>query len=532
MIPTAVRALAMLVLFAAGCVPTYGGTITRRVGGEARRGIFVSPFSYEHFIRGELAYLAGDLHRAREEYELARAGPEDDPLLVARLADVTDRLGREAEAFALLDQGERLDPRSELIWLSRGRIHERHGRVAEAIDAYSRALSVAPRSEEGPLALAALLRTQGDPERADAVLERYLRRARGAGAARARLALAIEHARAQEAADAVRALLEVAPARSDEVRRAARAALEANRPELAQQLLNALPERESDRELRLRAAIEAGDHDSAEGLLASWMPDTPAELLVVARGYLSIGMPDRAAELARVAIHSDGGAPARLVLGQALRAQGRLGEAAEVLSTIRPGSGAWTDARLELAEALSEAGRPALAAELLARADAVRPDPRLRLALSNARMDAGDVQGALAALSSDEPRVRAAKAELLERLGRIDEAASIYATLVDATDPRTRARARIERAWREGNRERALAALAEWTERTPEDLLARARLAELLAESGHVAKAREIATATLPLAIDAPLRRRLSALTTDEDEARLQDGARAVASPS
>src|SRR5690606_32400366 len=99
---------------------------------EARTGIFVSPFSYEHFVRGELAYLRGDLRQAREEYMLARAGPEDDPLLIARLADVLDRLDREAEALALLREGEALDPESELIWLARGRIAERRGRVDEA----------------------------------------------------------------------------------------------------------------------------------------------------------------------------------------------------------------------------------------------------------------------------------------------------------------------------------------------------------------------------------------------------------------
>lgn len=508
------RALVILAVLVAGCGPRYDATITRRVGGEVRRGIFVSPFSYEHFVRGELAYLAGDLRRAREEYQLARAGPEDDPLLIARLADVLDRLGHEAEAIALLREGEALDPDSELVWLTRGRIHERHARMDEAREAYSRALSVAPRSEEGPLALAALLRREGEPEEADAVLERYLERARGAGAARARLALAIEHGQAQAAADAVRSLLEVAPARSDEVRSAVRAALEAGQPELAQRLLAALPEVEADRALRLRAALEAGDRDRAEGLLASWMPETPPELVEVAGGYLAIGMPDRAVELARVAVRSDGGTPARLVLGRALRAQGRLGEAAEVLASIEPGSGAWPDGPIELAETLEAAGRPALAAEVLGRAHAERQDVRLAIALSGARARAADAPGALSALEGDDPRLRAARAELLERLGRVDEAASVYATLADAADPRVRARARIERAWREGDREGALAQLAEWTERAPEDLLARARRAELLAELGRHPEAREVAGAALPLAVDPPLRQRLSALVT------------------
>ena len=141
--------LTLVVLASIGCGPQYGaGAITRRLDGQPRTGIFVSPFSYEHFVRGELAYVAGDLRQAREEFLLARAGPEDDPLLIARLADVLDRLGREEEALAVLREGDALDPESELIWLTRGRIHERRGRIEEAKEAYSRALSLAPRSED------------------------------------------------------------------------------------------------------------------------------------------------------------------------------------------------------------------------------------------------------------------------------------------------------------------------------------------------------------------------------------------------
>src|SRR5690606_28861175 len=81
-------------------------------------------------------------------------------------------------------------------------------------------------------------------------------------------------------------------------------------------------------------------------------------------GHLALGTPARAAELARVAVRGDGGPPARLGLGRALRAQGRLGEAAEVLASIEPGSGAWPDGPIELAETLEAAGRPALAAEV------------------------------------------------------------------------------------------------------------------------------------------------------------------------
>lgn len=488
-----------------GCGAGGAPLVTRRVAGEVRTGIFVSPFSYEHFLRGELAELRGDLREAAREYELARAGPEDDPLLVARLADVQDRLGREEQALALLRVGDELDPASELVWLTRGRIHERHARVEDAIEAYSRAAAVAPGSEQGPLALSALLRAHGRASEADAVLARYLERARGAGAARARLRLAIENGEPQAAADAVHALLDAAPARADEVRAAAVTALDAGQPELALRLLAAVPEREEDRPLRLRAALGARDRGRAEAVLAGWMPEGPEALLQVARGYLDVGMPARAVELARVALSANAGAEARLVLGRALREAGRLDQSAAVLASIERGSGAWPEGPIELARTLRAAGRPALAAEVLARAGAEVP---LRLALAEARAEAGDDAGALAALSGDEPPIRAARAAWLDRLGRVDEAAATYAQLEGSTE----ARAQAEAALAAGDRERALALLAAHAERAPEDLLARARHAELLAAAGRHDEARRLAGALLPLALEAPLRARLLAL--------------------
>ena len=515
--PVAVRLLGLLAgLAMSGCIGFgRGPTIRRTVGGQERAGIFVSPYSYEHFLRGELAAVAGDLQLASEEYRLARAGPEDDPLLIARLADVVDQLGREDEALALLAQGDELDPSSELIALARGQVHERHGRLAEAIEAYSRAASVAPGSESGPIALSAALRAEERPDEADAVLQRYLERGHGAGAARARLALAIEHEDAQAAAEAVRALLEVAPARAFEVRAAVRTALDADRPELAARLIAGLPDVAEDRSLRLRVAIASGDDDRAEGLLASWMPRGPGELIEVADGYLAIGIPARAIELAQVALSADGGAPARLVLGRALHAAGRLGEAASALAGIEPGSQAWPAAPTELARVLADAGMPALAADVLAHAMHRRGSPELALALSEAREEAGDADGAIAEIERDALALRAARAELLDRLGREGTAEAFAALPSDRPElsTRVRARAAAERQWREGEREAAIASLSAWTDRAPEDLRARARLAEMLSEAGRAEPARTLAAATLRMVTDDALEARLHVIT-------------------
>ncbi|MGE3633449.1 MAG: hypothetical protein AB7P00_26350 [Sandaracinaceae bacterium] len=475
-----------------GCGGIGGGyPITRTVGGHARAGVYIPPESYEHFIRGELAVASGDLRAAAREYEAARSGSAGDPYLVARLADVRDRLGQEQQALSLLDEAEARDHESEPVLLARGAIAERHERWDDAESAYERASAGAPESDAPVLALAELLRRRARAEEADADLERYAVHARGPGAARARLALAIESGDPHAAMEAVRALLEVAPARADEVREAARVALAHDRPEIAARLLAALPDDETNRELRLDALIAARRYDDAATLLGGWMPEGPEELLRVADGYLAIGDPARARDLAEVAARGEGGPRAQLAIGRALAAMGDRGRAATVLSAIGPGTGAWPDAPIALADVLRDAGLPARAAEVLARARTRGDDPRLARALASAREADGDVEGALQALAGEAFAVDRAGA--LDRAGRFADSARLWVTIdpepddpepgdpePDGLDARARARARAERAAAAGQRDEAVRVMRAWVERAPEDAAARARLEQLL----------------------------------------------------
>lgn len=466
-------------LLLSGCTGLLGaGEVTRTVGGQARRGIFVSPYSYEHFLRGELAYAAGDWAHAAEEFRAARAGPEDDPFLIARLADCFDRLGREAQALSLLEEGESLDPDSELVHLARGHIHARHERIEEATAAFARASAAAPESEAGPLALSAMLRDD-HPSEANAVLERYLARvgdrSAGAGAARARLRLFVERGDALGAVEAVRQILRVAPTRAPEIRDAVQTALDRDRPELALRLSRALPPQDAPT-VQLEAALAAGETELARGLVAGWMPSDTAGVVRVAEVTLALGDNARAVELARVAVASEGGAPAALVLGRALRANGERAEAARVLATIEPGSQAWPAAPIELAETLADIGAPALAAEVLAEAHRRRAGPELLIAWGRARGRAGDVDGALETLAGDAPSLVAARAHVLEAAGR--DADAVYRQLpADAPEvhERDRIRAQAEQRWDEGHTDAARALLDAWIARAPEDRATRAR---------------------------------------------------------
>ncbi|MFW6050787.1 MAG: tetratricopeptide repeat protein, partial [Myxococcota bacterium] len=164
------RWMLLLAAAAAGCAGTPAPEVARVMGGERREQTFVSPYAYEWYVRGELAAAHGDLEAAARAFQRARSGPEDDPYVIARLADVLDRLGRRGEAERVLDEGLALDPASEAVWLARARIARRHDALGDALEAYHQAEQAAPASPEAPLELAELLREAGRPGRAAAVL--------------------------------------------------------------------------------------------------------------------------------------------------------------------------------------------------------------------------------------------------------------------------------------------------------------------------------------------------------------------------
>lgn len=357
----------LLSLTLIGCGMGSGYVIERTVGGEQRLGTFVAPHSYEHFVLGELARERGAYAEAIEHYELARAGAEDDPLLIARLADVRDRIGDRAGADRAIEDGMRLNDRAEAIWMARAEIAERRGQSDRAIESYARAAELGEGDEAPLLALARVLRDRGSLDRADAVLEEWIARAAdGASAARARLALALSRGDARAAGLAALELARRSPAHAREVLASARATLEAGHPTLAHRIVALVPEGAVPRAFRLEVALAAGERSEAEGLLASWAPEAPSDLLEAARAWIDLGDPEQAAELAIVARARGAGTQAQVVLAYARLAQGRTGEAAAIAAAIPLDAEGGERARALIAEVLAREGLPALAAEVSA----------------------------------------------------------------------------------------------------------------------------------------------------------------------
>jgi Tfp pilus assembly protein PilF len=332
---------AMWVYFAlgfGGCAhsPVHQAPVVLSADGQTAAGArpaavrFVSPYTYEWFIRAELFVAQGDLAQAADAYRRALAGADEDPLVVARLALTLDAMGEAEDAQAQLAHGDTLDPESEAIWLARGEIAERHADRATAIAAYQRAQDFAPHSARPTLALARLL--SDAPERALAVLRQFRLHNERWQPQRIRVELAIalrEHdlTRAVEGLNMLRA---ISFATALETEAVARLAFDQQRRWLARELLGEVSDRIVDRALWLRVSIAAGDVTSAKRVLAQATIDELGGMDAMAGYYLALGDAERAAELAALSLARGASDSATVTL---LRATGLHALAAEVERT-------------------------------------------------------------------------------------------------------------------------------------------------------------------------------------------------------
>lgn len=326
---------------------------------------FVSPYSYEHFARGELAFARGDYAEAAEHYREALAA-DDDPLVLARLAEALAAAGDPAGADDTLSDGFALDPDSEALWLARGAILERRADVDGALAAYARAQDSAADSSAGTLALVRLLSSHGANERAAAVLARIEKR--GAGGARVAVERALANADVDALTAAVTQWLRVGPVDVATLQRCARALLDTGRPALGSRLIAGVPEASRDPALALRALVDTARFDEAAALLAREPPDAFGGALVVAEAYLRIGKPAAALEAldALAATTTEDTPNARVLRGEAALALGHWLDAAKLFASVPPASLHRARALAGLAQVLRAQGLDALAAEVAA----------------------------------------------------------------------------------------------------------------------------------------------------------------------
>ncbi len=343
------------------CAPkTY--TVARTIDGQREVGTFVSPFAYEHFVRAELAAGEED-GEAVELYELARAGAADDAYVASRQAEAEIRLGRLDAAERTLAEAEALEPDTEELWLATADLRLARDDGEGAMEALVRAARLDPSSPTPVLRIAERLAEDGAAQRALALLAEGPQN--HPAVLRAQFALALERRDAGRAASAAERLAARVPLMVSELVRAARAALDAERPALAARLLAspALDREPGVPTLRIETLLALGEMEAAEALLLSTSPDALGGRGEAARLLLALGRPEMARDMAAVGL-SDAEPGAATALGDALLELEGPGPAAGAFAEARGIAEPRSRAREGLAEALAASGRPALGAEI------------------------------------------------------------------------------------------------------------------------------------------------------------------------
>ena len=166
---------------------------------------FVSPHSYENYIRAEVLAQRGDWAGAVAAYDQALAGAEVDAYLLTRYARALDQQGLMGDATAALSEALALSPDDPAVHTELANYYARHGDSTHAFGEYERALSLSPHALAPALALADLLDKQGAPDRAQATLQRFVASNPEFGVqnAEATLALALRQQDADAAFEAI-----------------------------------------------------------------------------------------------------------------------------------------------------------------------------------------------------------------------------------------------------------------------------------------------------------------------------------------
>jgi hypothetical protein len=152
----------LLLPLALGCGARTSSEVPRTLRGVTLRGAFVPPSAYEAYVRGELLLAEGRPAEAAAQLELATTAPEEDPYLLARLAHAQLLAGKRPQAEQTLERAYALDRCHEQVWLMHGELAATRGADDEARAAFAKASACAPGSDEGVLALSALLAERGD----------------------------------------------------------------------------------------------------------------------------------------------------------------------------------------------------------------------------------------------------------------------------------------------------------------------------------------------------------------------------------
>jgi tetratricopeptide (TPR) repeat protein len=213
-------------------------------------------------LEAELALARGRPDEASRALRKAYDLKPSDSLVASRLAGALLEAGRLDEAEELLHGLEPLERKPELLYL-RGRLAERRGRLAEALDFYTKATALAPHREDYHLARGLAAQALGKPKEAEEALRTALREGPGLLDAYGALAhLLLSQGRSREVIYMLASVVRWNPQRADLGLLLAQAWSRQGRPRQAHKLVRRLLEDHPDDPAVRRAArglgIEAG----------------------------------------------------------------------------------------------------------------------------------------------------------------------------------------------------------------------------------------------------------------------------------
>lgn len=468
----------IFLLVVAACTPPTLRTVPRVVDGKVEHGRFVAPYAYEWFIEGEVSAANGRHDEAAMAFEAAAAAPADDVLLIARLAEEYELSGASRRADRTLTLARRFYPDSARVALAVGRIEEHRGNADAALSSFAHAQELARTWDAPVIAIAETLIATGRANRAKAILLEYVGSSFGTRSEDAHRVLINLARRMGDAETLARALaLDPTSTPTGRARAAGKLALESGQPALSARMVAVALDTPENVTLWLRALIESGDREQAVAFLSAAKSKRVGGLVEHVDLLLEVGEIDRALRLLEGAAASP---RVDYSKGRALLARGNYVDAAIVLGDVPLGSASYEASRIALAECSRSQDRQGAAAEALSQVP--HESLAVRTMLAAIHLEEDDLRGGLRLFDPRRPAERAALAELFERAGRFEEAAAYYAnvTVVDADDPRLRARVAAEQLASHGHPGGAIAVLERWTALAPDDLYARVRLIELL----------------------------------------------------
>lgn len=473
----------IFLLGVAACASPAMRTVPRVVDGEVENGPFVSPYAYEWFIEGEALAARGQHGQAAMAFENAAAAPNDDVLLMTRLAEEYELSGAYRRADRALSLARRNYPSSARVALAQGRILRSRGAEADALSSFAHAMDLAPIWDEPVLEMAVSLNAAGHLQRASSVLLDYAENNPASRSARVQKFL-LELAREAEDPRLYERALVLDPSSTAESRaeEAGAMSLEAGRPAMAARILGQALDSPKNTELWIRALAQSGDRDRAADFLAKARRDQIEGDLWRAEWLVELGDAQRALELLQAL---SGSPKVELRRGEALAARGEYASAAAVLAQIPFGASTFEASRLALVECSTSLGRVGAATEALTQAPHGSLSVRAKLAMFY--FEEGDLRAALRLFDPKQPKERALIARLFEEAGDFRAASAYYASLSPKFSDGSpiAARASAERLAAHGQLGRAVSVLEGWRAAAPDDLYARVRLVELLLEQNR-----------------------------------------------